>query len=280
MGRVLTQNKEIPNSPRNYFRRFYEFFFKRLRGRGFGLGIFNAIHSTLWAKTLKPDFVEINGMRFYLSQEDAALSDTLAVDRKWEPQTTAQFQTRLKPAMTVIDAGANIGYFTVLAAKLVGPHGRVFAFEPEVKNIALLEKNIRANDCKNVTICPYAIAASLHYAPLYLATNSTGHSLLNNQRESFKSTPIVTVGLDDFFGDNFYPDLIKMDIEGGEWDALKGMEKLLSQKTLKTFIFEWNESPKNSQEVSLEKISSKLASFGFELAPRLDESNYLAFRRD
>ena len=64
----------------------------------------------------------------------------------------------IQPGDTVLDLGANIGYFTLLFAKLVGNNGIVFAFEPEPQNIALLTKNIKINNYKNVTLVPKAVS--------------------------------------------------------------------------------------------------------------------------
>jgi FkbM family methyltransferase len=258
----------------SWLRRLYEFLFRKLRGKGFGLGIFNFIHSTLWAKNLKPDFIDIHGMRIYVSRDDTALSDTLVMEKDWEPQTTLKLKSLLKPGMTFLDIGANIGYFTVLASRLVGPNGRVFAFEPEIKNIEFLLRNLRANQCQNVVVYPYAVSSKLGYAPLYLAPNSTGHSLFKDQGHLSSPAAVVTIRLDDFFNEAA-PDFIKMDIEGGEWDAFLGMEKLLSNQNLKNIIFEHNFAPKGA---SLDSIAEKLGQYGFKIAPPLDGNNHFASR--
>ena len=69
----------------------------------------------------------------------------------------AERRGALKPGQTVVDVGANIGCFTVLAARLVGPEGRVVAFEPDPNNLTRLQRNIALNRLKNVTVLPNAI---------------------------------------------------------------------------------------------------------------------------
>ena len=68
------------------------------------------------------------------------------------------FRTVLKKGMKIVDIGANLGYFTVIAARRVGPSGRIFSYEPDPHNYALLKKNIETNHFKNVIPVPVALS--------------------------------------------------------------------------------------------------------------------------
>jgi precorrin-6B methylase 2 len=81
-----------------------------------------------------------------------------ALGRAYEPMTTLAFHTLVQPGDRVVDVGAHVGYFTLLAARLCGPNGRVFAFEPHPDNFRLLERNIRENGAENVTAVRKAVA--------------------------------------------------------------------------------------------------------------------------
>src|ERR1035437_4240958 len=109
----------------------YESLFKKVRGKGFGLGLFNLFHKKIYEGWLQPPYVEINGCRLFLPGHDVGVSDNLRMEGAWEPEMTDEFKRLVRPGMTVLDVGANIGYHTVLASRLVGPKGRVLAFEPD-----------------------------------------------------------------------------------------------------------------------------------------------------
>src|SRR5688572_30814710 len=76
--------------------------------------------------------------------------------REFEPVTQKTFHEFIKPGMTLLDVGANIGYYSLLAGKLVGPSGRVHAVEPCAKNLTFLERNIHLSKLQNITVHRYA----------------------------------------------------------------------------------------------------------------------------
>lgn len=135
----------------------------------------------------------------------------------------------LKPGQTALDLGANIGLYTLIMAKLAGPSGQVFAFEPGPKSYALLTKNIEVNGYANVQARNAAVSdrsgsITLHVCP-------TGES--DNRVEGFVdpangwervTVPCLTI---DAYMNDRRVDLIKMDIQGSEFAALKGMRRAL-----------------------------------------------------
>src|SRR5207245_2930011 len=92
----------------------------------------------------------------------------LYVTGVWEKDVTAYLMKLIESGMVVVDIGANVGYYTLLAAEKVGSHGKVLAFEPEPSRYALLEKNVRANDLKNVIPVQKAVSNKTGAARLYL----------------------------------------------------------------------------------------------------------------
>lgn len=137
------------------------------------------------------------------------------------------FQKECKEGMAVLDLGAQYGYYTFIAAKLVGSGGRVFSFEPNPDCYSFLLKGIKANGFTNVVPVCKAIS------------NNIGSTLISQpyltpmKEVSFSSE---TVTLDDFFKDyEGNIDIIKMDIEGAEVFALEGMKNLL-KRDLKIFL--------------------------------------------
>lgn len=131
----------------------------------------------------------------------------------------------------VIDAGANIGVFTVMASFLVGDTGTVISVEPDPENIAGLRKNIKLNNLKNVIIVDRALFQESDMT-LNLRSNGTMSSILSengyNIEHNYNRYSVKTVTFDDMIsGRGINPSILKMDIEGAEKFALKGAAKTL-----------------------------------------------------
>src|SRR5207237_678248 len=127
--------------------------------------------------------------------------------------------------------GANIGYYTLVFAELVGDSGRVFAFEPEPANFALLSENTGLNGRANVTLVNAAVADAGGRLPLYLAGENKGdHRLFDSPGESRDSVAVEVVQLDEYLADHPREiDFVKIDIQGSEGGALEGMASLLER---------------------------------------------------
>ena len=205
---------------------------------GYGLAEFRIIQRIegLVRKAIKSDTAVIQGHRMCLGANDDL---NLSVDGQFTPQETAAFQREVHEGGTVVDVGANIGYFTLLFARLVGPHGRVFAFEPEPTNFDLLRMNVELNGYSNVTLIPKAVSGISGTARLYLAEHK-GDGRIFDSHDGRESIPVDTVRLDDFFHDfQGRIDLIKIDIQGAEPAALRGMTKLIEKHPRARIILEF-----------------------------------------
>jgi len=99
----------------------------------------------------------------------------------------------------VLDAGAKIGYFTLIFARLVGDEGKVFAFEPAPENFALLKKNVEINGYQNVVIEQKAISNKTGKARLYLYEDHKGKHRIFDPGEGQQFIEIETIRLDDYF---------------------------------------------------------------------------------
>lgn len=157
---------------------------------------------------------------------------------KFEPYTVRALRAAVAPGDTVFDVGANIGFFSTLLSRWAGPGGRVLAFEPEPDNLAMLRANLDANACGNVTVVPCALGAHTGAATFSLdeATGSTGRLggaptagelAVGSGKLTLIETRVETIdGLVE--RDGIIPDVIKMDIEGGEIHALAGASRALA----------------------------------------------------
>ncbi len=129
---------------------------------------------------------------------------------------------------TALDLGANLGLYTLAFSDWVGPNGNVFAFEADPVNHAALTENLLANGAANVRAL--GLAAGDATAPAYLqrsACNSGDHRVRKTRDGQTALQPISMVALDEFLHDQFRVDCVKLDIQGGEGRALRGMRGLL-----------------------------------------------------
>jgi len=192
--------------------------------------------------------IVINNYKMFLHTERYdAISHELLISGAYESYDTELFKQFTKKGMALVDIGANIGYFTLLASSLVGEKGKVFAFEPEPKNYSLLLKNIEINGFKNVV--PLQEAVSNETGKLHLFVDkaeSGGHSLFKSAAErglidSSSCILVDVVSLDEFFRElNFSVDIIKIDIQGAEPLALMGMrDTIKSNDVVKYFTEFW-----------------------------------------
>ena len=156
----------------------------------------------------------------------------------YERYVTILFKELLSEGMNMVDIGANIGYYTLLAAKLVGERGKVFAFEPEPENYALLLRNIEVNGYKNCVPVRQAVSNKAGKVKLFLSKADPGmHSLYRAEENATEAITVDTISLDDFFKDKECPiDIIKVDVEGAEMAVLQGMATIIkNNENLKIF---------------------------------------------
>src|SRR5688572_19030398 len=152
-------------------------------------------------------------------------------------------RTRVGAGMRVIDVGANVGYYTVLLASLVGPSGRVIACEPDPDNAALLRRSVAENGFSHVAIVEAAVTGAGGRATLYQDASWHGvHSLAraNTVNPGDGRVDVVTVTLDALMEDAHAGiDFVKMDAQGAESDILRGAARLLGQGHARLLIEVW-----------------------------------------
>lgn len=150
----------------------------------------------------------------------------------------------LRPGMTFFDVGANIGYFSLLAAQQVGSTGRVVAFEPVPRNLEFLRRNLTLNPALNIiTVVPAAVSESRGETTLHLGWHEGNASLLADARgTTTDAISVPTLPLDAYLEEQGIErvDVLKMDIEGAEIFALAGMAKGLEAGRYGHLLIEWH----------------------------------------
>ena len=214
------------------------------------LAIYNFFYSLLWPYG---KIIEIQGSKMHVGIAGEKLSmrrtfEAYSANEVHEQATTDLFKSIIRKGDTFLDLGANIGYFTLLAANLVGKEGRVFSFEPEPKNYNYLKRNMALNGYNQVQAFQKAVADKNGKTSLFICDYDTGHHTINKYdgiraysrgRGGKKhSIEIETVTLDSFLeGKVDRVNVIKMDVEGAEALALTGMDKILrNNKDIKMIL--------------------------------------------
>lgn len=165
--------------------------------------------------------VDYGGFSMYAAEDDIAVGRQVLL-KNYEPHVTQTFKKILKPDMNVLDIGANIGYFSMLAASIVGEKGLVKSVEPNMKNVLLIELNKRNNNFNNIQIIQ--AAANNKNDILVLKneySNGTCSSLPNTNNDLLNLETVGSLRLDDIVQRKI--DLIKIDVEGAELLALLGL---------------------------------------------------------
>ena len=151
---------------------------------------------------------------------------------------TRLLEQLIKPGMTVVDIGANIGYYTLLFARCVGSHGKVFAFEPDPTNLDLLKKNVERFSHNNIIIIPKAVTDYSGIIELYLCQYNPGDHRIFDSHDGRVHISIPSVSLDDYFLDLKSPiDFIKIDVQGAEDSVICGMSKLLNDSIISEKLY-------------------------------------------
>ena len=147
----------------------------------------------------------------------------------YEYEKQMAFCREVRTGSVVYDLGANVGFYSLLASTLAGNEGMVFSFEPSPRNLQYLKKHIELNRISNCRVFDVAVSSCDGAAHFHLNPNhAEGRLVEGGETHTF---PVKTVKLDTlvFSRGMAPPDLLKCDIEGGEYDALKGAEATLRQ---------------------------------------------------
>lgn len=160
----------------------------------------------------------------------------------YELDTARVIKNILKPGDHFVDGGANIGYFTHLAAKCVGPAGHIDAFEPQPKNRARLVENLCRNRFESrVNVHAQALSDRAGTATIYAPVDEANHGISSFfPRVASSSVDVLTVRMDEALAGTT-PRLIKLDVEGAEPLAIAGMTKLLQRANPPAVIVEIND---------------------------------------
>ena len=193
----------------------------------------------------------------------------------YEPEVTNLVRSLLRPSMTLVDVGANVGYYTVLGATLVKPTGHVFAFEPDLDAFRYLQLNIDRNVAAKAVASAVnkALAdvdGTMRFIPSALEGGflaKSGHYAAHSTEVS-RSLSVETTSLDSFVAERGWPsiDLVKIDAEGSEALVLTGTSRVAARNPNLKVIIEVNFRALKRAGTTSRDLTELLTKLGFRTA--------------
>lgn len=154
-------------------------------------------------------------------------------EAEYEPETFDFFHEHLKPGDTVLDIGGHIGLFAITTAKLVGPTGKVFTFEPTPFTRNVLQEVVDLNECSDIVEVRGEAVSSKRGETVFFDTGeevSNANSLVRSEL-SKREIPITLISVDEFVRErNIQIDCIKIDVEGAELDVMRGSRETFTKQ--------------------------------------------------
>lgn len=184
--------------------------------------------------------------------------------RRWENVIIRELTRSLRPGDVFFDLGAFMGPFTLLASRIVGPQGRVVAFEPDPFARAVLERNVTANGAINVIVAPYAVGDRDGIVRFSASGDSVGHVSASGE------VRVRQVTLDTYCAEQgITPTIMKVDIEGAEAAALRDSDAV---RGLRELVVEIHEAALREQGVDPAVLLGGLGAY--QLLESCQRGNY------
>jgi FkbM family methyltransferase len=261
--------------------KIYLFFHRFLRGRGlsrikpiremqFSIGNF------LIGKKEDP-FVNVNGLKIWLNKR-SSLKERIG---KYEPESTALLQKYLQPGDVFVDVGASIGWFSMMAAQIVGSRGKVLSIEPGSRSFSMLQKNIHENRFEDIVQAYQAVASDSNgQQTLYVIGDRMMWASVKDPREDnakfieenyseHEDTTVREYVVDSLRIDDIvdHVDFIKIDVEGIVDPVFNGAMRVIRENQNMKLLIEWPSPP----------IAKMLSDMGY-ISRRVDDINFFFAR--
>lgn len=255
-------------------------------------GTFGALSEKLCGKNLYLSYLrhavregfltkEVNGVELGLNPRDQGISSRLLNFGKHEEHSTAVYRSELQSLedhvhgdVTVLEIGANIGYYALQAADILGDRAKVLAFEPDPRNREALKHGIESNGFDDAfEVYPYAVGDRQGEVEMHLSTHSNWNMVsdppehMEEYFEEDRSIEVPMTTVDDFLtnNDGTYGDIdvIRMDVEGYEYEVFNGMDQLLDSGSPRLVFIEVHPQIIGAQKAI--DVISRLESSGLEI---------------
>jgi FkbM family methyltransferase len=216
----------------------------------------------------------VHGQPLFVDSRDLSLSPQIILNGAWEPGVTQALRSLVKPGMTIVEIGANIGYFTTFLGRLVGPRGCVRAFEANPEIFDLLTDNIDINGlipfvrAEQMLVCDSCGEREItllerHRGSGSMLSFTDAFVALYHDKKTTIGVPATT--LDEYWKDQTRSiDLVKMDAEGSEPMIVDGMHQIVAQPHL-TVVCEFYKQFFEAGGPSAETFLDAMLKHGFTL---------------
>lgn len=203
------------------------------------------------------------GLRFNSAHSNPAY--TLGTN---ELPVQAALAEHIQPGSVFYDIGANVGFFSVLGAHLVGAAGKVYCFEPVPENASAIRHNLNLNQFQNVTLVEKAIAAEDGQAELLVTGYSGGATLASagSPPDVQRTITVDVVSIDSGLQQGLWaaPDVVKVDVEGAELSVLHGMTETL-RRCRPVLVYEVDDERQDALDRKQGEIEAFLRELGYRL---------------
>lgn len=189
------------------------------------------------------------GRKMVLPVKNSYITEVISTNGEFEPPLTKFLLENIKNGDVVADLGANIGYFSVLLGHLIGSQGMLYAYEANPFLYKYVVNNLLINDMyDNAHVSNRAVYSKETTIPFFICKYHTSNSSIYRHSQNYhnyffdkiEETEVNTVVLDKQLADIDKIDLLKIDIEGAEYHAFIGMQRLINENIVKTVVFELN----------------------------------------
>ena len=229
---------------------------------GLIIAIYYDIKCRFFRKVLKKRYIlkRIYDYWMYLDTEDRGISRTLLLFGDREADHKLIFEKAIREGMTVLDLGANIGYYVMMERNLVGRMGHIIAVEPVPSNVELLKRNVKLNNIENIQVLQMAGAGSDGTATMYM-TKTSNHHTFHRKDAGFLSGETIeveTMTVPSLMKKYGKADLMRMDIQGHEVEVMNGMVESIERGEIEPMIvFEVHRrfyGPDNDMDAALRRF--------------------------
>lgn len=227
---------------------------------------FQTVYAHLQTEKIKKVSIPL-GLSMYVFTRDIGVGLPLLLKGVYEEKQTQHFLYQLKEDDAVLDIGAHVGYYSLLAGK-AAKRGKVYAFEPDSDSASLLKENIKLNKLTNIEVVPAAVADKDGFLYFESQEFNKGESSLSSEEKGYK---VAAITLDNWAKNIKKIDIVKMDIEGAEIKALRGGRNTLRKDGIRIYI-EYN--PRSILKLSEDPQAylEELDKLGFKIEEIIDES--------
>jgi FkbM family methyltransferase len=214
----------------------------------------------------------VHGHKIYVDTRDISLAPHLMLDGQWEPWITKVFMETVKPGMSVVDVGSNVGWYSLLASSIVGPMGTVVSFEANPHLVGLLRRSLSVNGffdrAKVENKAAYSQKGSLTFNIFeqYMGSSSlfASEDAAAGYHDKITKLTVDSISLDEYFAPSQRVDYIKIDAEGAEPHVLRGAKRIMSENKNITIMMEFAPAIIRVNFPDIDDFFGELRSYGFD----------------